>query len=197
MFDIFKNLKGVDSKRIILPILVILLCFISVVGSTYALFTSGDDGKIGINSASGYIKMDIVDINNNSLLDDELDFIVTTADNKPYYFEPGATVHTQGFKILNKGNITVNYRAYISDDPNEDMEAFNRAFEVWISDDPDNLANATNITEFKGTLGPEEMTTTYYLVVKMKESANNDFQGEMYSGIGITVYAVQGNVTIQ
>lgn len=197
MFDIFKNLKGVDSKRIILPILVILLCFVSVVGSTYALFTSGDDGKIGINSASGYIKMDIVDTNNNSLLNDQLDFIVTTADNKPYYFEPGATVRTQGFKVLNKGNITVNYRVYISNDPSEDMEAFNEAFEVWISDDPNNLSNATNITEFKGTLGPGGVTTTYFLVVKMKESATNDFQGVMYSGIGITVYAVQGNVTIQ
>ena len=54
-----------------------------------------------------------------------------------------------------------------------------------------------DITEFKGTLGPGEMTTTYYLVVRMRESANNDFQGVMYSGIGITVYAVQGNVVIE
>jgi hypothetical protein len=28
----------------------------------------------------------------------------------------------------------------------------------------------------------------------MKETAGNDFQGASYEGIGVTVYAVQGNV---
>jgi hypothetical protein len=58
------------------------------------------------------------------------------------------------------------------------------------------INEAKKITEFEGTLGPEESGKVYYLVIKMKESAGNDFQNKVYSGIGITVYAVQGNVNI-
>jgi hypothetical protein len=31
----------------------------------------------------------------------------------------------------------------------------------------------------------------------MKDTAGNEFQGKTYTGIGVTVYAVQGNVTIE
>ena len=36
----------------------------------------------------------------------------------------------------------------------------------------------------------------YYLVVKMKANAGNKFQGRSFSGIGVTVFAVQGNTDI-
>lgn len=182
-----------DSRKIVASLLVIVLCFMAAIGSTYALFTS--DGEIGVNTVSGYIDLDIIDTAQNSLLDETLQFIIHQGDGD-VLFEPGATIHTQGFMIKNKGNITINYRIFISSDPAEDMEGFNDSFEILISEDPYNLSGALPMTEFVGKLGPQETTSTYYLVIKMKETATNEFQGRIYNGIGITVHAVQGNVDI-
>lgn len=181
-----------EVRKMLASVMVIVLCFMAVVGSTFALFTS--DGKIGVNTTSGTVDVDLVDTAQNSLLDETLEFIVHK--NGPAYFEPGATMHTQGFMVQNKGNVTINYRIYISYDPNENMGGFSDAFEIWISEDPNDLSDATKIHDFEGTLAPNETGSTYYLVVKMLEDADNDFQGQVYSGIGITVHAVQGNVDI-
>ena len=196
MFGSLKEIWGSEMKKVTMSVVVIFLCFTSVVGVTWALFTSGEDGKIGINTTSGYIDLDIVDTNGNSLIDQVLEFESKDNNRETIYFEPGATFHTQGFKIMNNGNITVNYRVYISNDDSENMDSFSDAFELWVSEDPKNFSRATRITEFEGTLGPKSGGSTYYLVIKMKETANNDFQGKVYSGIGITVHAVQGNVDI-
>lgn len=185
-----------DKKRenIVFLIITILLSLIAIVGLTYALFTSGgEDGKIGINVTSGKIQMDIVDGEQNSLVGDVLDF-VTDDENKKIYFEPGATYCTEGFQVKNIGNIPVDFHMYISNDDNVDMKAFEEAFEFYITTTPQSLDAAEKLTSFTGRLEVEQSSDTYYLVVKMKESAGNEFQNKTYTGIGVTVYAVQGNV---
>ena len=87
---------------------------------------------------------------------------------------------------------------YISNDENENMQAFEDAFELWVTTDPKNLNDAEQIKSFVvEDLDPLDTSEMYYLVIRMKTTATNDFQGKEYSGIGITVYAVQGNVEIQ
>lgn len=196
MFGSIKEVWGGEMKKITMSIMIIFLCLTSVIGVTWALFTHSNDGKIGINTTSGYIDMDIVDTNGDSLVDKVLEFESGVDNRETIYFEPGATFHTQGFKVVNNGNINVNYRVYISNDETENMESFNEAFELWICEDLSKINEAKKITEFEGTLGPEESDKVYYLVIRMKESAGNEFQNKVYSGIGITVYAVQGNVNI-
>ena len=194
MFGSIKELWAGEMKKITMSIMIIFLCFVSVIGATWALFTSGNDGKIGINTTSGYIDMDIVDTEGNSLVNDVLDFDVDRDDDSPIYFEPGATFYTEGFRIVNRGDIKVNYRVYISNDDSENMVEFSEAFELWICENPKDMSNAKKITEFEGTLNGNDGGDIYFLVIKMKETAGNDFQGKVYSGIGITVHAVQGNV---
>lgn len=184
-------------QKIILPSLVILLCLISMVGVTWALFTSGEDGTIGVNVISGQVKVDIVDEYGNSIVGDVLSF--DPADqHEPIYFEPGATIYTQGFRVKNTGTVSINFRMYISNDENENMQAFEDAFELWVTTDPKNLNDAQQIKSFVvEDLDPLDTSEMYYLVIRMKTTATNYFQGKEYSGIGITVYAVQGNVEIQ
>jgi hypothetical protein len=79
------------------------------------------------------------------------------------------------------------------------IEEFNQAFDVWITEEaPDGTVDfdmAKSLPVFTGKLDPEKNSDgIYYLVVKMKESVGNEFQGKSYAGIGVTVYAVQGNV---
>ena len=110
-------------QKIILPLLIILLCLFSIVGVTWALFTNGEDGTIGVNVISGQVKVDIVDENGGSLVGGVLNF--GAADHhEPIYFEPGATICTQGFRVKNTGTVSINFRIYISNDENENMQAF-------------------------------------------------------------------------
>ena len=188
-----------DRKRttITISLITILLCLISMVGVSYALFTAGDDGKIGINAASAECDIDILDEQGASLIGGTLDFEPADGrDKDKIYFEPGATFCTEGFKISNEGNIPVNFRLSISPDPNMDMEAFNAAFDFWITTDPKNPTAPVGLKDFTGTINVGKTSDTYYLVVRMKPDVDNGFQNKIYSGIGITVTAVQGNVDI-
>ena len=186
-----------NKQALIMAALIILLCLVCLTGSTLALFTNDPNkGTIGIITTSGRVSVDIIDTAGESLKDKVLQFY-TTSTNPNLYFEPGATFYTQGFKIVNKGNVPINFRLSFSEGSDIDMNAF----DVWITTDPTNPNPPINQklpNNFLGKLKNEnDVTDTYYLVVKMKESVGNEYQGKEYSGIGVTVYAVQGNVEIK
>ena len=187
----------INNKTFIIAAMVILLCLVSITGATLALFTSNtEDGKIGINATSGNLKVDIVDASENpsSLVGDVLDF-VTTSDNKKILFEPGATYYTEGFRVKNNGSIPVNFILYISEDETVSAD-FSDAFEVWLTEDPTNRENMVKLQEFDGRLEVGQNSSIYYLVFRMKEPAGDEFQDRTFTGVGITVCAVQGNVSI-
>ena len=186
-----------NKQAFIIAALVILLCLACLTGATLALFTSDlKDGTIGIVTTSGDVEIDIVDTSGVTLQSRALDFMTTSDDEKPL-FEPGAIFYTQGFQVKNTGNIPVNFSLSVSKDDKIDMKEFDEAFEVWIvRSDDENFANAERLTNFKGRLEVGESSATYHLFIKMKESVGNEFQGKTYTGIGVTVYAVQGNAMI-
>ena len=180
--------------------LVILLCLVCLTGATLALFTSDpNDGTIGIVTTSGDVEIDIVDKSGATLQNKALAFMTTSGsiDSEKVYFEPGATFYTQGFRISNKGDIPVNFSLSISKDDKIDMEEFEKAFELWIVKEGDDFRSAKKLTEFKvNGLAAGKESDTYLLFIKMKESVGNEFQGKTYTGIGVTVYAVQGNAKL-
>ena len=186
-----------NKQAFIIAALVILLCLACLTGATLALFTSDlKDGTIGIVTTSGDVEIDIVDTSGVTLQNRALDFMSTSDDEKTL-FEPGATFYTQGFQVKNTGNIPVNFSLSVSKDDKIDMKEFDEAFEVWIvRSDDENFDNAERLTNFKGRLEVGESSATYHLFIKMKESVGNEFQGKTYTGIGVTVYAVQGNAMI-
>ena len=189
------------KQAFIMTALVILLCLVCLTGATLALFTSDpNDGTIGIIATSGDVEIDIVDTSGATLQNKALDFITasgTPTDDGNVLFEPGATFRTQGFKIKNAGDIPVNFRLSVSKDDKIDMEEFDKAFELWIVKEGDDFSSAEKLTEFKvNGLAAGESSDTYYLFIKMKESVGNEFQGKTYTGIGVTVYAVQGNAQL-
>lgn len=184
------------KKALIMTAAVILLCLVCLAGATLALFTGDPDkGTVGIVATAGNIKLDVVDASlEHSLIGGVLEF-QTSSERRELLFEPGAEFFTQGFKLKNVGDVPVNFRLAVSEDERIDSEEFEKAFEIWISDGSDSTANAQRLTDFTGRLEVGECSdVTYYLFIKMKEDAGNEFQGKAYSGMGITVYAVQGNV---
>ena len=189
------------KQAFIMTALVILLCLVCLTGATLALFTSDpNDGTIGIITTSGDVEIDIVDTAGATLQNRALDFITasgTPTDSGNVLFEPGATFYTQGFKIKNTGNIPVNFSLSVSKDDKIDMEEFDKAFELWIVKEGDDFQAAEKITNFKvNGLAAGKSSDTYYLFIRMNESVGNEFQGKTYTGIGVTVYAVQGNAQL-
>ncbi len=184
-----------SAKRIItLAIVTIMLYLSCMVGATWALFTSpAKDGTIGINVTSGLLDVDLTNEHGVSLLGQTLRFSTPNGNKEEVLFEPGATFYTQGFHVLNNGDIPMNYRLFVSEDAELDMVAFYDAFEVWITNDPTDNAPAEPITEFNGSLNPHTASELFYLFIRMKTTADDEYQGDVYSGIGVTVYAVQGN----
>lgn len=185
-----------NKQALIISILATILCFTCLTGATFALFTNDpNDGTIGIVVTSGDVEVDIVDTDDVTLQGRAMSFVTTSNDD--IYFEPGTTFYTQGFQVKNTGNIPVNFSLSVSKDEKIDMEEFDKAFEVWIvRADDENSATAERLTNFQGRLEAGKNSEVYHLFVKMKETAGNEFQGKVYEGIGVTVYAVQGNVNI-
>ena len=179
----------------IITAVVIMLCLFAITGATFALFTSDEgDGKIGINATSGDLEVGIVDADDptQSLVGQVLDFV--TEDGE-VLFEPGALYYTKGFRVANLGDISMDYIIYISKD--KDVAAdFSTAFEVWITTNPTTREMSEKLQEFEGSLEPEQSSEIYYLVFRMKETAGNEFQDRTFTGVGITVCAVQGNADI-
>ena len=190
-----------NKYAFIIAALVILLCLSCITGATFAIFTNDlDKSTIGVVATSGNIEIDIVDTLGNTFKNRALKFetISTATEEQEILFEPGAMFYTEGFKVANKGDIPVNFRVSVSKDANIDMEAFDEAFEVWIVREGDDFSSAEKISEFEvNGLAAHKSSETYFLFIKMKEIAGNQFQGKVYSGIGITVYAVQGNVAVE
>ena len=186
-----------NKSTLVIAVMAILLCFAAITGATLAIFTSNSqDGKIGVNATAGNLKVDIVDISEDpdSLVGDVLSFI-TTNDKKDAIFEPGAVFRTEGFRVKNIGDIPLNYILYISEEATLSSE-FHQAFEVWITTDKTGRDSGVKLPEFDGSLNPGDSSEIYYLVIRMKKSAGNEFQNRTFTGIGITVCAVQGNVDI-
>ena len=184
-----------QKSALIIAAIVILLCLVSITGATLALFTyDGEDGKIGVNITSGKLEVDIVDAspdNPTSLVGDVLNF-VSVSDENEVLFEPGATYYTEGFRVKNNGSIPIDFIIYISEDETFNSD-FNEAFEVWITKDPHQRDSLVPIRAFDGELEVGQSSEIYYLVFRMKTSAGNEFQNRTFTGVGITVCAVQGN----
>ena len=195
------SLREKLTRPINVAMIALLLCIANLTGSTYALLTSSTrEGAIGVTTTSGDVEVRIVDLDNNSLVGNTLQF-VTTSDT-PVLFEPGTTFFTQGFKIMNAGNIPVEFRISVSygNMSDADRAEFEKAFEVGITTDPYGLSDAEPTDKFVGSLDVKTNNIsdkTYFLIIRMKETADNTFQGAEYDGIGITVYAVQANAGLK
>ena len=198
------------TKKVAVALIIILLCMVSLTSITFALFTNGDDGKIGINIAGGDIKIDILDDNEKSLIDNVLSFVnydYKDDDQNIILMEPGAVFYTEPFAVKNNGDIPVNYIVYINYSDHEKdlvdaLEFFiiSKAKLYALGSSRENLnaiENYEEMAEHRENLDPNQKGEYYHLVVRMKKEADDRFQGKQLEGIGITVYAVQGNVDIE
>ena len=198
------NNKRATKRALLTSVTALVMCVVMLVGTTFAWFT--DTASTGVNKIqAGNLDVDIIGEDGKSLDGKSLSFVkagLTTdagAEIDPnatteILWEPGCRYLTQGFKIANKGNLALKWKAVV----NKGTTAANEGnfdlldvidFYLVTSKDVDEVG--TPLAEFTGNLKKTETSSVYYIKGVMKTTAGNDYQGLTLDGITITVYATQ------
>ena len=192
------------KRELISSALALLMCVAMLIGTTFAWFT--DTASTGVNKIqAGNLKVDIIGAKSDSHIE-KLNFTKAAgAESEALLWEPGCRYLTEGFRIANKGNLALKWKAEINKDNIVDGKAAPTAkdgkslldvidFYV-VTKAADGTETAVAIENFTGKLAANVgKSETYYIKGVMQTTAGNDYQDLTLDGITITVYATQDTV---
>ena len=190
------NTKKATKRALLTSVMALVMCVVMLVGTTFAWFT--DTASTGVNKiVAGNLDVDIIGETSNDHVT-TLNFTKANAATdagatEAVLWEPGCRYLTQGFRIANKGNLALKWKAVV----NKGTTAKNPGkFDLLDVIDfylvkGDKNSEGTLLDEFTGTLQKTETSDVYYIKGVMKTTAGNDYQGLTLDGITITVYATQ------
>ena len=194
--------KANNKKALLSSAFALVLSVAMLIGTTFAWFT--DTASTGVNKiVSGNLKVDIIGENSDSHIS-TLNFQKAAgAQGEQILWEPGCRYLTEGFKIANKGNLALKWKAEINKDNIVNGKVVDTAkdgvslldvidFYVVTSNTED--AEAIAIENFVGNLKKNETSDVYYIKGVMQTTAGNDYQDLTLEGITITVVATQDTV---
>ena len=193
------NNQKATKRALLTSVMALVMCVVMLAGTTFAWFT--DTASTGVNKIqAGNLDVDIVGEDGKTLDGKTLNF-VNKENQSNILWEPGATFFTQGFQIVNKGNLALKYKVVVSGTTGDAklLEAIDFAV---VTDNTKKDAEAVSFAEEgkllnKGDTAPESAVTDavakayYYLRGHMKEEAGNEYKNLTMDGISITVYATQ------
>ena len=191
--------KNTTKRSLLASVFALVLCVAMLVGSTFAWFT--DTATTGVNKiVSGKLDVDIIGADSNDHVSD-LKFTkagMTDAEaSAEVLWEPGCRYLTEGFRIANKGNLALKWKAQV----NKGATAANAnhadlldVIDFYLVRSKDANDMGTALDEFSGKLEKNATSGVYYIKGVMKTTAGNEYQGLTLEGITITVYATQDTV---
>ena len=193
------NNKRATKRALLTSVTALVMCVVMLVGTTFAWFT--DTASTGVNKIqAGNLDVDIIGATGDQHVE-KLSFTkaaMTDAEaGAEILWEPGCRYLTQGFRIANKGNLALKWKAVVNKGTTaENPGKFDLLdvidFYLVTSKNVDDMG--TELNEFSGKLGATETSGVYYIKGVMKTTAGNDYQGLTLDGISITVYATQDTV---
>ena len=185
------NNQKATKRALLTSVMALVMCVVMLVGTTFAWFT--DTASTAVNKiVAGNLDVDIVDKSGETLDGKTLNF-QDVNDNTDILWEPGATFFTQGFKIVNKGNLALKYKVVVSGTTGDAKLLKAIEFDVVTEktkEATEALAEEGNLL-LNGASAPEAENVYYYLRGHMKEEAGNEYKNLTLDGISITVYATQ------
>ena len=154
----------------------------------------------GHKIVSGNLKVDIIGADSDSHIE-KLNFTkAATTDAEAgaeILWEPGCRYLTEGFRIANKGNLALTWKAQVNTGAtaaNEGNFDLLDVIDFYLVKGTGESQTETPLNEFTGNLKKTETSDVYYIKGVMKTTAGNDYQGLTLNGITITVYATQDTV---
>ena len=189
------NNQKATKRALLTSVMALVMCVVMLVGTTFAWFT--DTASTAVNKIqAGNLDVDIVGEDGVSLDGKSLSFVkagAATDAEAAILWEPGATFFTQGFKIVNKGNLALKYKVVVSGTTGDAKLLKAIKFDVVTEktkEATEALAEEGNLL-LNGASAPEAENVYYYLRGHMKEDAGNEYKNLTLDGISITVYATQ------
>ena len=189
--------KNNTKRSLLASVFALVLCVAMLVGSTFAWFT--DTASTGVNKiVSGNLKVDIIGANSDSHIE-KLDFTKAAgAEGENLLWEPGCRYLTEGFRIANKGNLALKWKAQVNTGTTVANEGNFDLLDVidfyLVTKAADGTETETALDVFTGNLKKTETSDVYYIKGVMQTTAGNDYQGLTLDGISITVVATQDTV---
>ena len=188
--------KSKATKRtLLLSVLAMLLCMVMLVGTTFAWFT--DSASTAVNKIqAGTLDIALLDTAGDSLEGKTLDF-VKAASAEQILWEPGCRYLTEGFRIANKGNLALKWKAQVNTGTtaaNEGNFDLLDVIDFYLVKGTGESQTETPLNEFTGNLKKTETSDVYYIKGVMQTTAGNDYQGLMLDGIAVTLLATQDTV---
>ena len=182
------------KRELIYSTLALLMCVAMLIGTTFAWFT--DTASTGVNKiVSGNLKVDIIGAGSDSHIE-TLNFTKAAgAEGENLLWEPGCRYLTEGFRIANKGNLALKWKAQVNTGTTAANEGNFDLLDVidfyLVTKAADGTETETALDEFTGNLKKTETSDVYYIKGVMQTTAGNEYQGLSIDGIGITVVATQ------
>ena len=189
--------KTNSKKALLSSAFALVLSAAMLIGTTFAWFT--DTASTGVNKiVSGNLKVDIIGADSDSHIE-KLNFTkAATTDAEAgaeILWEPGCRYLTEGFRIANKGNLALKWKAQVNTGTTAANEGNFDLLDVidfyLVTKAADGTETETALDEFTGNLKKTETSDVYYIKGVMQTTAGNEYQGLSIDGIGITVVATQ------
>ena len=196
------NNQKATKRALLTSVMALVMCVVMLVGTTFAWFT--DTASTGVNKiVSGNLKVDIIGANSDDHIE-KLNFTkVGTDAAADILWEPGCRYLTEGFRIANKGNLALKWKAEINKDNIVDGKAAPTAkggkslldvIDFYVVTYNGTTETEVKIEDFVGNLARDKESGVYYIKGVMQTTAGNDYQNLTLEGITITVYATQDTV---
>jgi len=201
------NNQKATKRALLTSVMALVMCVVMLVGTTFAWFT--DTASTGVNKiVSGNLKVDIIGADSDSHIE-KLNFTkAATTDAEvgaEILWEPGCRYLTEGFRIANKGNLALKWKAEINKGGARDGKVAGSTIakdgkslldviDFYVVTSKEENAEAVKIEDFTGNLTAGAKSGVYYIKGVMQTTAGNDYQNLTLDGITITVYATQDTV---
>ena len=190
------NNKKATKRALLTSVTALVMCVVMLAGTTFAWFT--DTASTGVNKiVAGNLDVDIIGENSDEHVA-TLNFTKANAATdagatEAVLWEPGCRYVTEGFRIANKGNLALKWKAVVNKGTTAENPGKFDLLDVidFYLVKGDKNSEGTLLDEFTGTLQKTETSDVYYIKGVMKTTAGNDYQGLTLDGITITVYATQ------
>ena len=203
------NNKRATKRALLTSVMALVMCVVMLVGTTFAWFT--DTASTGVNKiVAGNLDVDIVGADlvdgkypsltgaGHKLNFTKADAATDAGATEAVLWEPGCRYLTQGFRIANKGNLALKWKAVVNKGTTAANDGGFDLLDVidfyLVTKSADGTETETALDEFTGNLKKTETSDVYYIKGVMQTTAGNDYQGLTLDGITITVYATQDTV---
>ena len=199
--------KTNSKKALLSSAFALVLSVAMLIGTTFAWFT--DTASTAVNKiVSGNLKVDIIGENSDSHIE-KLNFKKTAATDAEagaaILWEPGCRYLTEGFRIANKGNLALKWKAQVNMNNiingkvegstiAKDGKSLLDVIDFYVVTSTDENAEAVAIENFVGNLTAGAKSGVYYIKGVMQTTTGNDYQDLTLDGITVTVIAAQDTV---